>query len=131
MNYIRGLGTHLLTTLVGCEHYVLTYEKGLEKWLKNFPPKINMSVIEVEGKENPIVFSCFSPKNPDNYGYSGFVLLHESHVSIHCWPIENSVDIDIFSCYPYDTGKAMNELKSFFGGHPVNTSIVTRGHGFI
>jgi S-adenosylmethionine/arginine decarboxylase-like enzyme len=47
---------------------------------------------------------------------------------MHCWPIENTIDIDIFSCYPYDTDKAMIELVEFFGGYAVNTSIIKRGH---
>ena len=35
----------------------------------------------------------FSPQ-----GITGFILLAESHISIHTWPERNYVAIDIFSC---------------------------------
>src|SRR5574343_393365 len=105
MKYIRGIGTHLATTLINCDINVLTNEKLLKEWLRKFPPQIGMSLINVE--PNPVLYSCYSPKNPQNYGYSGFCLLHESHVSIHCWPIEETLDIDVFSCYGFDVDKTL------------------------
>ena len=129
MKYVRGIGTHLMTTLINCDVNVLTNKEGLHNWLKNFPPEIGMSLIEVE--PNPVLYSCFSPKNPDNYGFSGFCLLHESHVSIHCWPIEASLDIDVFSCYGFDVDKTLDKIKRFFCGNLINTSINKRGHGLI
>jgi len=127
MKYVRGMGKHIMTTLVNCQLDVLTNGEILKGWLKKFPPKIGMSLIEVP--DNPMLYSCYSLKNPDNYGFSGFVLLHESHCSIHAWPIELTLDIDVFSCYDFDTDKTLNMICEFFGGNPINTSIVDRGHG--
>ena len=127
--YVRGIGTHLVTTLIDCDISILIDEKLLKKWLKEFPPKINMTLIDVEN--NPVIYSCYSPKNPENYGYSGFCLLHESHVSIHCWPIEATLDIDVFSCYTFNTDKTLNLIVNFFKGDPTNTKIIFRGHGLL
>jgi S-adenosylmethionine decarboxylase len=35
-------------------------------------------------------------------GVTGFILLEESHISIHTWPEHNFAAIDVFSCQPFD-----------------------------
>jgi len=40
----------------------------------------------------------FSP-----FGVTGFLLLQESHISIHTWPEENFAAIDIFPCGSMNT----------------------------
>jgi S-adenosylmethionine decarboxylase len=86
-----------------------------------------MSLINVE--PNPVIYSCYSEQNPDNYGFSGFCLLHESHVSIHCWPIEHTVDVDVFSCYQFNNEMALKYIENSFRGKAVNVSVCQRGHG--
>jgi S-adenosylmethionine decarboxylase len=33
-------------------------------------------------------------------GVTGFILLEESHISVHTWPEHGFVALDIFSCNP-------------------------------
>ena len=61
-------------------------------------------------------------------GISGFVLLAESHISIHVFPEQSYVNIDIFSCTEFDTDKAAARLEQRFGLTNVKTCILDRPH---
>ena len=119
------MGLHLMVTMVDCNKTRLQDYDKIYGLLKHLPGRIGMSLIDVPN--NPILHSCYSPKNPLNWGYSGFALLHESHCSLHAFPEENTIDIDIFSCYPFDWSRALRMLEVFFRGTPVNISLVERG----
>ena len=122
---VRNIGTHLMMTIVECNNERLQDYDRMYGLLKHLPNKIGMSLIDV--KPNPILHSCYSPKNPLNYGLSGFSLLHESHCSLHAFPEENTIDMDIFSCYDFDWQKALYVVEVFFRGKAINVSVVKRG----
>ena len=51
---------------------------------------------------------------PEDWGVSGFVLIAESHISIHTFPHRQYVNIDIFSCKSFDYQRALAEAKQLF-----------------
>ena len=51
-------------------------------------------------------FHQFSP-----YGVTGFLLLAESHISIHTWVDEGFAAIDIFTCGPMNTDKVLEVIR--------------------
>lgn len=55
----------------------------------------------------------------DKYGYSGVVILAESHASIHAYPLMQEAFIDIFSCRPYDVSIIHKTIESFFGSYEI------------
>ena len=61
-------------------------------------------------------------------GITGFILLAESHISIHTWPEINYVAIDIFSCgknsQPY---KGLEYLKNIFRPKKIKVEEIKRG----
>lgn len=65
----------------------------------------------------------FSPR-----GITGFILLAESHISIHTWPELEYVAIDIFSCglktKPY---RALKYLEKIFQPRRVKIKEIKRG----
>jgi S-adenosylmethionine decarboxylase len=65
----------------------------------------------------------FSP-----HGITGFILLAESHISIHTWPEKKYVAVDIFSCginsQPY---KGLDYLKEEFQPEKVKVREIKRG----
>jgi len=62
------------------------------------------------------------------HGLTGFILLAESHISIHTWPEWKYVAIDIFSCgkngMPY---KGLEYLKKIFQPKKFRVEEIKRG----
>ena len=74
----------------------------------------------------PKVMEYSAPKAEDS-GVSGFVIIAESHISIHTFPHRNYVNIDIFSCLPFDHPRALAYAKSLFDLAEVKTWLLDRG----
>lgn len=53
------------------------------------------------------LFHKFEPQ-----GFTGIILLSESHLAIHTWPELSSISMDIFSCKNYKSAlKVIDEIK--------------------
>ena len=93
------IGLHLL--LDG----IMTSQIGkadLEIILNELPGRIGMHILAgpiiVEGvKENP--------------GWTGFVIIDKSHISIHTFNDGNRISVDVFSCKPFETDSVLEYLK--------------------
>lgn len=69
-------------------------------------------------------FHQFSPT-----GITGFLLLAESHISVHTWPEEGLATVDIFTCGPMDTTLILTQLRRRF--QPVRESVKSLDRGLI
>jgi S-adenosylmethionine decarboxylase proenzyme len=49
----------------------------------------------------------------DNDAYTGTILLAESHFSIHTWPENKSVNIDLFTCGNKNPELAINAIINY------------------
>ncbi len=83
---MRALGTHILLELNECNSEVLRDLKLIEALLLSAAKKANATIVESR-------FHQFSP-----FGISGFVVIAESHLSIHTWPEHCYAAVDIFTC---------------------------------
>ena len=90
-------------------------------FLDQFPAKLSMTPI-TEQKVLEYV-----GEKPDDVGVSGFVIIAESHISIHTFPIREYVNVDIFSCKGFDDLQALEEVKLLFGFADVKTWLLDRG----
>ena len=63
-------------------------------------------------------------------GISGFVMIAESHISIHTFPEKDYVFIDIFSCKGFDVDNAVKLLVNAFGAKKYIKKVVNRGLDF-
>jgi len=66
----------------------------------------------------------------ENGGYTVFLLLKESHLSIHTYVEYKSAFIDIFSCGNADTMNVLNDIKAFYYPKRVEIKSIRRGEGF-
>jgi len=64
----------------------------------------------------------------DNGAFTALYLLSESHLSIHTWPENNFIAIDIFTCGIANTQNISNELKNFFKPEYSDEKISIRGN---
>lgn len=78
-----------------------------------------------ESKANIVgeMFHQFEPA-----GVSGVLLIEESHFSVHTWPEDAFVGVDIFTCGDeMDAPIAIEALKRGFGAQLVEVKVVVRG----
>ena len=88
----------------------------VRKFLTDYPDNLGMTRIT-----EPNVVEYNGPKH-DDAGVSGFVIIAESHISIHTFPRRDYVNIDIFSCKTFDSEKALARAAiTFFSNLRSNT----------
>ena len=93
----------------------------VREFLLDCPSRLGMTRIT-----EPNVLEYTAPKSADS-GVSGFVIIAESHISIHTFPRRNYVNIDIFSCMPFDHERALAAAKDLFHLAEVKTWLLDRG----
>ncbi|MCH9018676.1 MAG: S-adenosylmethionine decarboxylase [Chloroflexi bacterium] len=96
-------------------------EDLVRDFLYDFPESLDMTRIT-----EPNVLRYDAPKSEDS-GVSGFVIIAESHISIHTFPRKDYINIDIFSCQPFNHVQALEDVKETFGLTEVKTWLLERG----
>src|SRR6266699_3114995 len=99
-------GPHLTLDLSECDRRKLSDLSHIYDLLDELPDVIGMHKITP-----PYTFIYRPGDNPSEWGVSGFVIIAESHISIHTFPDRNSAFVDIFSCKQFDTHKADKKLS--------------------
>ena len=117
----EAFGLHLMLDGFGCEARKLESEGFIRDFLDQFPENIGMTKLM-----SPYVSRCCGD-DPKQGGLSGFVLIAESHVSVHTFPGDGCVSIDVFSCKSFDTAAAECEIVETFGIKKIETTILDRG----
>lgn len=89
--------------------------------LDRYPGEIGMTKIST-----PHVTRYIGSK-PEDWGISGFVLIAESHISIHTFVDRGYIWVDIFSCKEFDATRAIDDLRAVFSLAEVKTQVLQRG----
>ncbi len=63
-------------------------------------------------------------------GYSAFVLIAQSHITVHTFPGRGYVSADIFSCENFDVEDALAALQETFRPQRVEWQLLDRGREF-
>jgi len=88
-----NFGEHLTLDGYGGSFKKLNDKKLVLKCLEDLPKKLRMRTL---GK--PIVYNADDNGIKDSGGWSGFVVVAESHISIHTFPHRGFVSIDVYTC---------------------------------
>lgn len=116
-------GEHLMIDGYGgsCEKL---NDKGLVfNLLNELPEKIGMHKLA-----EPVVY--FAPDNnkKDPGGWSGFVVIAESHISIHTFPTKGFISADVYSCKNgLDIDFIINSFKEAFDLKKIEQNFIERG----
>ena len=119
-----GFGPHLVFDGYGCPADRLVKLSRLYSLLDNLPDRIHMTKIMP-----PYVFR-HAGSGEELEGVSGFVLIAESHISVHTFPARHYVNVDIFSCENFDVEDALAALKQEFLPQRVDWKLFDRGREF-
>jgi len=75
----------------------------------------------------PVLVKAKANDKKDPGGYSGFVMIQESHLSVHTFPKRQFVSIDAYSCTDFDYRDAIGFAKAFFRAGSIETNVIVRG----
>lgn len=121
-----GFGPHLTLDLCSCNRERLSDITFIYKLLDELPELIGMhkiappQVIYYPGKEGSF----------DKGGISAFVLIAESHITIHTFIEQEHAFVDIFSCKTFDIEKAEKHLVEKLESKNYQRKLFDRGLEF-
>ena len=121
---MREFGQHLTIDAAECNKKKLADHSLVYDVLSKLPDKLDMTKMSL-----PHVVKWLDPGATID-GISGFVMIAESHISIHTFPEKSYAFIDIFSCMSFDTNKAVDLLTKVFDSKEFSKKIVKRGLDF-
>jgi S-adenosylmethionine decarboxylase len=112
---------HLMLELYGCDRHILSNESLIRSVLDEYPARVEME------KVSPVHLYQIETSNPLDAGLSGFVVIAQSHISLHAWPEYGEVDIDICSCKEFSREDAIAFAKQMFQTDDIEAHFVVRG----
>jgi S-adenosylmethionine decarboxylase len=124
MNKASNFGPHLMLDLSECDQEKINDLDFIFNFLNTLPDKIGMTKIT-----QPYVFP-YSGLVPEDNGITGYVIIAESHLSIHTFVEKGYAFIDLFSCKPFDTNTAKDFIIQAFLSKKPEVHIIERGKGF-
>jgi S-adenosylmethionine decarboxylase len=118
-----NFGLHLMIDGYQGEEKKLDNKKLVEKMLGELPGKLNMQIVM-----GPVVRHIKGNDKKDPGGYSGFVVIAESHISIHTFPARKFVSADVYTCTDVLNKKyVLSYFKKAFGLKSIEVNFVKRG----
>lgn len=123
MNNFYNFGEHLMIDGYGGDRKKLDDKDLVFRCVDELP-----DVLEMKKLSTPQVF--FAPSNDikDPGGWSGFVIIAESHISLHTFPRRGFVSADVYTCKSgMDCEFIINYFKKTFELKEVETHFIKRG----
>jgi S-adenosylmethionine decarboxylase len=119
-----SFGLHIMLDCRVENSSILGDQDHIHDFLYNFPDEIGMERID---DPNVVYYEgCY----PEDRGYTGVVLIAESHISIHTFIDKNYMFIDIFSCRHFDPDPVVKKIMDKFNITSYKLSVLERGRDF-
>ena len=115
-------GLHLMLEGYNCNKKMLGDEKLVYKILDKLPEILGMRKLM-----EPYVLLAKPNGKRDPGGWSGFVMIQESHLSIHTFIKRRFITADIYSCKQFDPQIGINYLKRAFKTDDIEFHVEERG----
>lgn len=110
-----NIGYHYIWDIHGCDTTKISFEPDVKALLHALIAQLQLTKVKA-------AFKQFQPK-----GVTGFILLEESHISIHTWPEHQFAAIDLFSCKPIEASLLKPYLMEYFKASDIQFSSLKRG----
>jgi S-adenosylmethionine decarboxylase len=115
MQTFDTVGAHVLADFWGCQFEKLDDADLLMNSLRQAAKSANMTILGEESYK-------FIPQ-----GFTGLLLLSESHISIHTYPERGYAAIDVYTCGGGMTQKAIDLLREVLQPAHIQQMLVQRG----
>jgi S-adenosylmethionine decarboxylase len=120
-----GFGPHLVLDGYDADVKRLSSLQFVYGFLEKLPEVIGMHKISP-----PYVFYYDGGGKHEDAGITGFVVIAESHISIHTYPHKKFLTADVYSCKEFDTDKAAQLIVDTFSVGNFNRRVIRRGKEF-
>ena len=117
------LGTHLIVDLVDIPSHIFLNELSKEKY-EIFDKLIELSLL-THGMNILQKETHFFDKPVG--AFTSFYLLSESHLSMHSWPENNYIALDIFTCGNVNTLRIVKDIINYLKPLTYKIQKVNRG----
>jgi S-adenosylmethionine decarboxylase len=118
-----NFGEHLTIDGYGGNSDKLNDRKLVMACLNDLPAKLGMNKLS-----EPVVYSAPDNGLKDPGGWSGFVVIAESHISIHTFPKRGFVSADVYTCKNgIDKRYVTDYFKEAFDLKDVEDNFIKRG----
>ena len=119
----KHFGEHLTLDGYGGSEDLLNDKKLVEHCLRDLPEQLGMSILA-----EPKVYFAEGNDVKDPGGWTGVVVIEESHISIHTFPKRQFVSVDVYTCKNgMDNDYIVSYFKEKFALSEVETHFILRG----
>lgn len=116
-------GEHITIDGYGGNPELLNSEAGIRSSLSEL-----CEILQMHGLAEPQVVSAPDNHAKDPGGWSGFLIIAESHISIHTFPKRGFVSADVYTCRNgVDQAVVIDFFKKKFQLEEVETHFIKRG----
>ena len=120
---MNHFGEHLTIDGYDGNHDLLNDKKIVMSCLADLPTAMGMHIL---GK--PVIYSAPGSGKKDPGGWSGFVVIQESHIAVHTFPARGFVSADVYTCQNgLKTEKIVRYFKKTFKLKGIETNFLKRG----
>ncbi len=118
-----NFGEHLTIDGYGGDYDKLNDREAVLRTLQELPEKLGMKALS-----EAVVFSAPDNGIKDPGGWSGFLVIAESHIAVHTFPKRGFVSADIYTCRNgLDQAFVIQYFNDIFGLKDVETNFIMRG----
>ena len=112
---------HVIIDGYGGDPDQLDDENVVRAVLDQYPTDMGMTKIA------PPTVVRYRGSKPEDWGVSGYVMIAESHISMHTFPERRVIWADVFSCKEFDAALILEDLKQRFRLREMQVNILERG----
>ncbi len=112
---------HVIVDGFGGDPEQLADENVVRAVLDLYPDEMGMTKIA------PPTVVRYKGTKPEDWGVSGYVMIAESHISVHTFPERSLIWADIFSCKDFDAAPIVDDMRRRFGLREMQVNILERG----
>jgi len=116
----NNFGLHLILDLSECNTARINNIDTIYNFLLNLPKTMNMTLMTL-----PYVVKWMD-KGAKTEGISGFVMIAESHISIHTYPDDKRIYADVFSCRNFHVRRTIDWFLRTFEAKKYEKQIMKR-----
>ncbi len=118
-----NFGEHITLDGYGGNYELLNSRENVESCFAEL-----LQLLDMHALTDPIVIEAPDNQIKDPGGWSGFVVIAESHIAIHTFPKRRFVSADVYTCR---NGMELEPIKKFlsekFGLEDIETNFIQRG----